>query len=492
MSSIETENTRNEVIQLFSGSTNTVVITDRRRMSVSARLKSLFPSILLATSLGIGFGPKIATAVSEGVNFYQTLQQNSDNWSDANLSSKAFLAKYENQLIEETNIGATFIPEEEGASLSNMNTKFGRAAYNKAEQTLDYMHNVLNINEITLGIREDNFVNKKGKYNFKYYEQFLDKIFKYKMRVNLILGVKTPGWDEQHAAPQDEPELLQIAATGGVVYADSKLAQDDLRDQTAFFKNLVANYSKEDLNLINSLEFQNEFSNKFGNKQEQVIFDKGVLVEDARNSKQFLPGKRIIVSSAGPLNIDPDINAIKALKADDPNVKVGINIHDYSVDAGDFSFPFVGEVNRLDTPLGRFSPLIYDKMALNELEKVAKFCNQTTGCTEMVGEAEGKAWDGSVGLPGNKVADFHYELLNSMQILDAGGKTTQTKYIGYWGICDLVDNKDNPDNKIIINELRTINAKNVKQPESGNGQSGNKIPKNLIRLVYTAPLRRAA
>jgi hypothetical protein len=495
MSSIEAESSINEAIQLVSVPTNAVVIKDRRRRSAFDKLKSLFPSILLATSLGIGFGPKIATAINEGVNIYQALQQNTDNWNNANLSSKNFLAKYENQLVEKTNISAVFIPEEEGVTLSNMNTKYGDAAFKQAENTLDYMHNELNMNKVTMGVREDNFVDANGNYNFKYYKPFLDKIFQYKMEADLVFGVKTPGWKEQHPAPQDKQELLRIAANGGIVYADSKLAQNDLKHQTAFFKFLLANYSKEDLNLITDLEFQNEFNNHFGNKDEQVVFDENVIVMNAKNSKQFLPDRRVYVSSAGPLNIDPVISAVKALKSDDPNMKVGISIHDYSVDAGDFPVPIIGSANWLNTPAGRFSPLTYDKMAFNELQKVAMFCNKIVNCREIIGEAEGKAWDGNVGLPGNKVTDFHYELLNSMQILDAGGDATnnnQIKQINYWGIWDLIRNKNNPGNKIIINEIKEINAKNKNVIVNYDRTKASRVGEESVTLVNFTLLDKAA
>jgi hypothetical protein len=427
----------------------------------SNRVRNIFAGAVLAVSMATGAKP-VMDGLSFAANIQSAVEQNDANWRNAGLSSDAFLAKYKDQLIEKTNISAVFIPEEEGATLSNMNTKYGDAAFKQAENTLDYMHNELNMNSVTIGIREVNFVDAKGNYIFDYYKPFLDKIFQYKMDVNLILGIKTPGWKEQHPAPQDEQELLQIAANGGVVYANSKLAQDDLKHQTEFFKFLLANYSKEDLNLITGLEFQNEFNNHFGNADEQVVFDENVIVMDAENSKQFLPGRRIFVSSAGPLNIDPVISAVKALKSDNPNMKVGISIHDYSVDAGDFPVPIIGSANWLNTPAGRFSPLTYDKMAFNELQKVAMFCNKTINCREIIGEAEGKAWDGNVGLPGDKVTDFHYELLNSMQILDAGGDATnnnQKKQINYWGIWDLIRNKNNPDNKIIINEIKKINTK---------------------------------
>jgi len=435
----------------------------KKAISRRARIRNVFMGGLATVALATGISKPAAEIIRYAVTVQEAVTDNSQTWQDANLPPGQFLAKY-NKEFAKINIGCTFIPDEFGVNLLDMDTTSGEAAYNRALNSLDYIHNELHMNEIAIGIRWDNVVDANGNYTLKFYKPFLDKLVQYKMRFDLDLGTKNPGWKEQNVPPQKEAELVKIATSGGVVYAGSELAKDDLAYQTEVFKSLVANYSEEDLELIIGLQFQNEFNNHFGDKDEQVVFDKGVIVEDAKNSKRFLPGRRIIVSSAGPLNIDPVIDAIKALKADDPSTPVGLSIHDYSVDAGGISIPLIGDENVLNTPLGRYSPLFYDRIALNELKKAAQFCDQTKDCEENIGEAEGTAWDGNVGLPGDKVEDFQYELLNSIQILNADDNATndgEVRYIGYWGIWNLVENKDDPKNQIIIRELEEINSKNI-------------------------------
>jgi len=242
------------------------------------------------------------------------------------------------------------------------------------------------------------------------------------------------------------------------------LAKEAIKYESEVLNYLQNNYSREQLSRIKVIQLNNESKNGFGDNE--IVTDEAYDVESVSNVIDNFPefsDVKFLFNSAGFYDINSIESLFQKLKTKYPNIQLDLGIDDYGNDVGDVDFPIIGDIDPEELPvLGHVDPLFYDTLLNNDFKR-AEDDQTKIGFQEEITELQVEPWDGNAKLPGNPVDDFQYSLERGIEILNSDKEQTKLSNneikIGIWGLEYLMQNKNGPDNKKILEEIKDINTK---------------------------------
>lgn len=278
-------------------------------------------------------------------------------------------------------------------------------------EILKIVYQKLNIKDIRLGLRW-NVIEKDSNLSLKYYDKYLQYLFKNKGKICLNIGpIKVFRWPEQHIP------IKYTKYSVNNVTKDCELALYSYE----YFSSLLVFLKKEYGDRLNDVifQFENEPFYNFGKLN--MIMSDGYMVEIAKILKKFFPENRVMINSAGKKNLKKILNLFNTLEEEkiyeQKNLILGFNYY--------FRLP-----NKLKSdPLNTFNPLELSMNKLHKIQKEKKFGLE-------ISEAQFEPW-GRQNSPGNSYDEYIYTLNKCERYFPKG---YEYKLVRLWGIERFVSN----------------------------------------------------
>ena len=309
-------------------------------------------------------------------------------WANAELYNEKFLEQ-NMYLKESVDLGCTFIPEGlayEGASDSEILS------------SLKFIVEFLGVRHIRLGVRLTS-VDLVGQ-KLGIYEKILDYCFVNMVKVTLNVGpIKCCGWPEYHIPDSVKESTGELPVNKTIIH-DHKVAMECVDALEKVLGFLKIRFSEGELSNIRVIQPENEGFNPFG--QYQWTFAGQHLNSVISICDYYLPGRNILLNSAGFFDVDKIVNYISTRK-DTERFIIGL---DYYYEAEQLQGPIVKVLDLfvLSWKKGNFG---LQKLKINQVKY--QFATEVT-------EAQMESWGKSTE-QGNSVKSLKYVLLRSAQFL---------------------------------------------------------------------------
>jgi hypothetical protein len=326
-------------------------------------------------------------------------------WKNSTLQNDIFIQNFIQDTVQ---IGCTFIPE-----------RLSHEGY-KDEQILevfDYIVQTLKIKKIRIGFRlyEVDLVNE----NIGIYEDLITYCSQNDVEICANFGpIKCCGWPEIHFRDEFYEALKPFPKKRAVIDNTDQISEITRLQLQIFLQILNKKFTKIELNCIKILQPENESFNPFG--VYQWTFTHSHIEKVIQILDTFLPGRQILLNSAGLLDANKIIDFITS-RPDPKRYILGLDYY--------FTMPWIKAkilTRNLDLFLG--SPFFKD-MAVKKLKETA----QKYGFSLEVTEAQIENYGSKATEVGNSLEAVKYVIQRSKEFLPNGVGT-----IRFWGIEQLV------------------------------------------------------
>ncbi len=359
----------------------------------------------------------IATLASVGLALTYTfgivkpaLDKNSQELRTSQLFTQDFI-KENQEALSRVDFGTTFIPEI-------------FATPEKAMVMLRKMHEQYNFNDIRIGIRWQNAVDANGNIDFGYYKPFFDYMIANNINIALAYGPDKNPNNPETFQPDEVLESVDVPPDGGVITKDSALAKAGIDYTKKLFSYLKQNYTQEQLNAIKIIQPENEPFQSFGNRGWTI--DKEYMKELIYQGMETFPNAKVLVNSAGPLNVDAVLNLFEELINEGVDPKKLIFGWDIYTDIASVN-TLVGKADLLNAPVvGQMGPETWDEILSpfgmfapigGKFAKVDEF-RKKYGIGVEYTELQGKGWKN----PNFGIHNFQYGLQQALDTMPSSGK----------------------------------------------------------------------
>jgi hypothetical protein len=466
---------KKELLEIDSETTpNVIFLADRRAPEKRSRTtKNILRSAVYIGVMTVGL-----EASAMGLRIGMSAWDNSSDWQEAGLPPSVFLDKNAD-ILPHVEIGGSFSLERYGLTLENYKTPWGKEQYAKAMADLKELHENEKVNNLRIEFQWKDVVDVNGKFDPGLNEEMDNYLLNQedmKLTVNIV-GPKTFRWPEQNVPKQYKDQVKAISERDGILHPDDALAKESIRAQSEVLNNLQNKYSKEQLFRIKVIQLNNESKTKFGDNP--IITDDAYDIQSVSNVIDNFPkfsNVKFLFNSAGFNDVNSLNNLCKKLKEKYPQIKLVMGIDYYPIDVGNVKLPLIGDANpeQLPPPLGHVDPRFYDTLLNNDFKK-AKENSIKVGYDMEITELQAEPWDGNAKLPGNLTQDFQYALKRSIKVLNPDNEQIKLPkdnlQIDVWGLEYLMQNKNDPEVKQVLQEMRDINTKSENERTSGKEQT---------------------
>jgi hypothetical protein len=218
------------------------------------------------------------------------LYEQHETWEEASRPNHEFFARHESEMQRLT-LGASFAPEQWAG---------WRARQTDAMEGLHAAVQELDLRQLRLGIRWQQ-VSHGDEIDLAPYAPLLDYCFANDVDVCLNVGpIKVFRWPEEHVPQEVLAAIANPPATGDTIYTWSPLASAAMDHLGRLLQALRREYG-DDLEKISMVQVENEPFYQLGVHAWQL--SEGYLVNVAERVNDELPRARILVTSAGRLNL---------------------------------------------------------------------------------------------------------------------------------------------------------------------------------------------
>ena len=236
----------------------------------------------------VGFGAVAGGA--QGVYKARDLLDQHDAWDEASLPNAEFVARHAGALSRLT-LGATFAPEQFGGD---------RAGRQEAREALAVSHEELGIRQVRLGLRWARTERRDGNVDLNYYRPTWDYCLSHDVDVCANLGpIRVFRWPEDHV-PKHVLESLKPPRNQATLGVGDPLAQRGFAHLERLAGLLQREYGAS-LQAVRMLQLENEPFYPMGEHDWQM--DQAYMRELADRTDALLPGREILVTTAGRLNL---------------------------------------------------------------------------------------------------------------------------------------------------------------------------------------------
>lgn len=223
--------------------------------------------------------------------------------------------------------GFSYSPEQLfDLSIENYKTLEGKLLMNKSLDALKFFHEELGMNNIRLGVRWNNIVDKNGDFDLGLYEPFFDYCIENKMDICLNVGIKVFRWPEEHM-----PTLFSenLPPKNSTLSMESAIAQQYLIWAEKIFSHLQKRYSSEQLSRIKTIQPENEPFNGFG--EHKWTMGEDYLLTLTQIAKAYFPKSKILITSSEFSDLDKiyDLFGELASSIDKNQLTAGINYYPF-------------------------------------------------------------------------------------------------------------------------------------------------------------------
>ena len=390
----------------------------------------------------------LTATLCEGAMIYTAVDENNSARKNADVSTSAYLLNYENYW-QRTGIGFTFAPEDLGLTAANYKTPTGEKITQKALSELDILHKDMLMSAGRIAFQEQNLVDANGKFNFDFYKPYFEKMVNNKMDITIDFGPRTSGWPE-FKIPNNKLNDVKSAPTNGtIINSNAEIGKQSVMLANELFAYLTSHYSKEQLSAIKMVQVGNENDNDWGNPSVRLSQEFQLKLISIVH-KEF-PDKKILLNSAGQMNLDSTADTIKKAIIEDPSLENKmVQGVDYYLDIGSVNMPLVGEADPLDIPfVGKIDPIAWDKIAPISLNGIApiggdKFENSINDAInnkygKEVTEFGVEPWKKGDYSKGSRILNLKYGLIRLVEnVLPKKGQVL----IRLWGLQDWFNTLD--------------------------------------------------
>lgn len=451
-----------------------------RHANKIATAKKFLLAGLLVGSVGTAVAPVVESAVSEVKSVPDSLTAYNQDSKDTNISGEKFVETFGKE-FSGTKIGVTFIPEEYYLSLDNIHTTYGKKQMEHALNGLIQMHEQLGINDIRLGIRWDNVVDKNGNIDFSVYKPFFDYMTSHNMNIVFSFGIKTPGWGEDHEPDKVLLSLKEIPPDGSVIYPDSEFGQAALKYVDKLFTYLQKHYTKEQLARVTAFQPENEPFQSFG--EHGWTMSEAYLTELIFKAVKVFPNAEIYINSAGFLNADQILDYYENLLTLYPNKfknKLVLAIDDHPNADITVNDPLGGKIKIYNPPLvnQRIDEIVYAQVLGDKFEKIRERAEKL-GVRIVMGEAGVGQWGTNKRIT---IEQFNLMILRQQREILIPGQDSIIYMYGLSGVLEY----GSQDNKQIEYVMKMLNANYATKKVTSEMQSYS--PSAFIKEI--SPFRR--
>jgi hypothetical protein len=354
--------------------------------------------------------------------------------------------------------GGSFSIESYGISLESMDTLSGKIKYQKAMDDLKTIVETEKVKNLRVCLQMKNTIDNNGNFTSKFIEPELKYLFNQEnMKLTINIGIKTFGFPEQNVKKNIETDLKQIINRDGIVKAEDFSGRQALQNETDILHYLQSNFTKEQLANVSTIQFNNESNKKFGLFAVKISNELNIAMTDnlMNNFPQF-SNKTFLYNIGSSDEIPETIDLFKKLKNRYPDISLRLGINYYPFDTGDTKIPLLGKVDSQNLPvLGHVDQIFYDKIDKN-LFQYAKETQSKIGFDIEITELQAEPWKGK-HLPGNKLNNFNYAAKRALTLFP---EKMNLKNENIWGWKYLLENKNDPQIKKILNEIAQQNDLN--------------------------------
>ena len=401
--------------------------------------------LFLRQALGIGAAAAAIGAV-EGAQFVGQIRDQHDTWLEASRPNVEFLARHAADLQCLT-LGASFAPEQWPL------TPEGQT---EALRGLDFAVSELGIRELRLGLRWRRNVDGDGGIDLRAYMPVLDYCFGHDVAVCLNPGpVRVFRSPEEHVPREVLDRIEATQAAKSTIQPGDPLAKAALDYLERLLDNLSSTYG-DAFARIGAVQLENEPFYPLG--KHEWSFSSAYLREVAQRVDSALPEARLLITSAGRLNLNEVRDAIADLQAMNQRFEgrmvSGFDFH-YKTPRRD-SVPMIRHFDQV-TYGHPFSPTPYQHIQ----------DSRRLGFKIEVTEAQAEPYL-QFRTPGNSVRDFRFVLL---RMLDKVLDPREPALIRIWGVEELAKRflrgEATEEHRQILEIIQTVNGPGATNDATG-------------------------
>jgi hypothetical protein len=378
---------------------------------------------------------EVITAVTGAVT---SVQDNTLALQRADVSTPVYLEQNQDYW-QRASVGFTFI--QDGVSAGNYKTVWGKEIIQEEKKQLDTLHKDMHMDDVRIGFENENLVNAQGKFDFGAYRELFDEMIKNGMRVTITVGPRNIGWKEFHESQVVLSKFKHPPVDGTVITSESEEGKYSLELTTELFEYLTTNYTPEQLAAVVMVQVGNENDNEIGDPA--VRLSQELQLKLITLAHKYFPGQKILLNSAGQLNLESTADTIKKAIKNDPSLQMVEGV-DYYLDVGSVDVPLIGPADPFNVPgAGEIDPVVLDKISPVCLDMIApvggnKFENAINDAAENKYDMEATEvggiitpWNVGDYSKGNRVLKLKYALLRVMEhVLPKKGQVV----IRLWGV----------------------------------------------------------
>jgi hypothetical protein len=391
--------------------------------------------LFLRQALGLG-AAGAAIGALEGVHFASQIRDQHETWLEASRSNAEFFGRHAADLQRLT-LGASFAPEQWSL------TPEGQT---EALRGLDFAVSEMGARQLRIGLRWRRSVDGDGGIDLTAYRPMLDYCFSHDIAICLNPGpVRVFRSPEEHVPREVLDRIEGAQAAKSAVRPEDPLAKAALDYLERLLHELSREYGDAFAH-ITTVQLENEPFYPLG--KHEWRFSTAYLREVAQRIDAALPAARVLITSAGRLNLNEVREAIADLQAANPRFEgrmvSGIDFH-YKTPRRD-SVPVIRHFDQI-TYGHPFSPTPYQ-----HIEDSRRF-----GFKIEVTEAQAEPYL-QFRTPGNSARDFRFVIL---RLLDNVLDPREPALIRIWGVEELAKRflrgEATEEHRQILEMIQTVN-----------------------------------
>jgi hypothetical protein len=369
---------------------------------------------------------------AEGAIVAGSVADNNNTMQRADVSTATYLLQNQKDW-QRASIGFSFAPEDLGLWIGNYKTKAGKQLTQQDLGELDSLHKDTLMDDVRFAFEWPNLYNSQGKFDFGFYKPYFDEMVKNQMRITIDVGPKTLGYKEYKQPKIMGSKLLTPPADNSIIYSSDEIGQQSIVSLNELFSYLHANYTVVQLAYIVGVQVGNENDNNFGDPATRLSQE--FQLKLIKIAHAAFPGRKILLNSAGQLNLESTSDTIKKAQDEDPSLKGEMDEGvDYHLDVGSVNLPFVGKADPFNVPgAGEIDSVVVDRVDPIDGDEFAKTIEDAAANDYGIETTEFgviKPWNNGDYSKGNRVLKLKYGLLRLMDhVLPKSGKVV----IRLWG-----------------------------------------------------------